>query len=324
MKQKCEKLKKQLTKNERYHAYLLNVYEENSQHFEEISAIISRYQTLKQTNLDLIEKQLQLIVETEKLQYQFSGEKKLNYNTQLSLNNDIAEQSKSLEERVGFVSMFEESLASSELAEIIKYRELMQIVYSVSNLYERCKKVLKREKSNKNQIVSSLTQDHYSPEKSSSNLNAIHKLTSQSATSKDGKSKEISITHPNMRHYTTVDEIRDETLTKLNEIGLYLCDFKDIVESISGQTFNSHYNYSMFNSVSSSNLSPSKIDSQTITQSHRSDKYDKYDKSNATQQLLTNSRNTHLTNSNNNSELYFNDSSPKQQSPIHRSKIKPS
>lgn len=257
---RCQKLATLVARNERYHAYLLSVYEENSAHFDEIGSIISRFHTLRQTNSDLIRQQNSVMAKTEELQRQFLQEKKQHYNASLSLNNDIAEQSKALEERVTTVASAEDSLALQERNEIIRYRELMQILYSVSNLHERCKKVLHHKSQQQQQQQLQAQQQHaqvvhqhaIAAQKEallSKGTNTASQQQQQSqhqsqqqqlSTGKDANSTAAveaarAAHHAAVMHYSSVDEIREDTLSKLSDIGQYLRDFAEICESISGQ-----------------------------------------------------------------------------------------
>jgi hypothetical protein len=131
LREKCDRLKLSVLKNEKYQKYLDKVQDAYATHFDEISSIITRYQTLKSTNTEMIKLQEVLIERNEKARIDFSEYKKKQYNATLSLNNDIASESRELEECVKRTSEVEEQMIHQEQEESEEQRISTQIILSV-------------------------------------------------------------------------------------------------------------------------------------------------------------------------------------------------
>lgn len=178
LREKCERLKQSVAQNEKYHKYLVSgrdtsgtvdadrhlrlaalthrsfapaalslsllcaqekVQDAYATHFDEISSIITRYQTLKSTNIEMIRLQESLLLQNETLRQEFNEYKKNTYNSTLSLNNDIASESKTLEDCVGRTSEVEESMISQEKEESEEQRISTQIILYADNKHtEQC------------------------------------------------------------------------------------------------------------------------------------------------------------------------------------------
>ena len=133
LRDKCERLKASVAKNEKYLKYLDRVQDAYATHFDEISSIITRYATLKSTNTEMIKLQEQLIERNEKARVDFSEYKKKVYTATLSLNNDIASESRELEECVKRTSEVEESMIHQEQEESEEQRISTQIILYVAS-----------------------------------------------------------------------------------------------------------------------------------------------------------------------------------------------
>ena len=76
----------------------------------------------------MIRLQESLLLQNEALRQEFNEYKKNTYNSTLSLNNDIASESKALEDCVGRTSEVEESMISQEKEESEEQRISTQII----------------------------------------------------------------------------------------------------------------------------------------------------------------------------------------------------
>jgi hypothetical protein len=192
LREKCDRLKLSVLKNEKHQKYLDKVQDAYATHFDEISSIITRYQTLKSTNTEMIKLQEVLIERNEKARIDFSEYKKKQYNATLSLNNDIASESRELEECVKRTSEVEEQMIHQEKEESEEQRISTQIILATDNLYSRCRRV----------------------------LSGIRRHGSQRLNAKQKAGMDA------------VTILKEETCWKLNEIETYLLDFADIIENI--------------------------------------------------------------------------------------------
>ena len=128
LRDKCERLKSSVAKNEKYQKFLDKVQDAYATHFDEITSIITRYQTLKSTNIEMIKLQESLLEQNERLRVDFNEYNKNTYNSTLALNNDIVSMARELEERVKNTSMVEESMIHQEQEESEEQRISTQII----------------------------------------------------------------------------------------------------------------------------------------------------------------------------------------------------
>jgi len=196
LREKCNKLKTAVARNEKYEKFLEKTQDQYAAHFEEIASIIARYATLKATNSEMISIQESLLAKNERLRIEFGEYKKKQYTTALSLNNDVASLSRQLEEAIRKTNEVEEWMIQREKEESDEQRIATQIVLATDNLYTRCKRVL-----------------------SGIRRPGATRLSSKQKSTMD-----------------PVSILKEETCWKLAEIQTYLTDFRDITQSIHAET----------------------------------------------------------------------------------------
>jgi len=131
-------LNEELEKNIKYQDYLENVVQTMSKYFPEINDVLNRYNTLKDTNAYLIEKQLVDNDAHDVSQKEFGTFKKAKENQILNNNNKIANMQVTYEHQKTNVMALQLEIdqVTNEAGE--KLLELGQILSSVSNILDRC------------------------------------------------------------------------------------------------------------------------------------------------------------------------------------------
>jgi len=132
LRRKCDLLKASVSRNEKFHRFLERVQDQYSAHFDELASIITRYQTLKTTNTEMIKLQEALIERNERERVEFSEYKKKQYNATLALNNDIASEARELDDALKRTAELEENIIHQEQQETEEQRISTQIVLSVN------------------------------------------------------------------------------------------------------------------------------------------------------------------------------------------------
>lgn len=212
LKSKCHQLKVECKKMQKYEEYLRQVYEEHGNHFDEINSIISRHATLKNNNDDLIKKQAVLLAKNEKLRSKFIQYKKDQYNKTLSLNNDIANYSRQLEEAAKDSDKILDQIMFDETGDATRHRQTTQIILAAENLYTRCKKMMKGGLSYTVQRLSQKEKEKMDP----------------------------------------LEVVKLETCEKLEIAATYIEDLNQILESISGRTYKAARGKTAYSGSSSS------------------------------------------------------------------------
>jgi len=133
---------RRLRKNEKYKTFLQQTHDKNDTDFEEVSSIISRYKTLANESNSLTETQESSTKDQEDRRETLQRFKKNQYNKTLSLNNDIANKSKVLEDETKKTALVEEKVSSEEKSELEHKQQTTQIIMSVENLLQRCRKAI--------------------------------------------------------------------------------------------------------------------------------------------------------------------------------------
>jgi hypothetical protein len=128
LRARCAEIKGSVMAKEKYQKYLERVQDAYASHFDEIGSIITRYTTLITANTEMMQKQKEHVSGNEILRVAFNDYKKKQYNKTLSLNNDIASQSRELEEGVKRTSEVEESMIHQEKQESEEQRISTQII----------------------------------------------------------------------------------------------------------------------------------------------------------------------------------------------------
>lgn len=203
-KKDLEKKIKDVAKNEKYLQFLQMVYDENENHFDELSSIITRYDTLAKANQDLQKKQKELTKQNEDLRTEFNNYKKKVFNETLSLNNDIASRSKDLDQAVTAANDAQHRLMQTEATEANMKEKTTQIIMAVENLFTRCKKGLLRD-------------TEFGSQKTGLIKHTLQKFTD----------KELQKCSEDVMW-----KKKEETIRRLDVICYYLLDFKQMVDSI--------------------------------------------------------------------------------------------
>lgn len=190
-------LKKEVEKLMKYQDYLENVVQTMSKFFPEISDILNRYKTLKDANLYLLEKHKNDESVNDNLQKEFLLYKKSKENLLLNESNEVAEMQLVLENKKNKSLRIQNSLEKLTLEASEKTLELGQIITSVSNILERCEESF-RVRHNKPII----DRKYY-----------LEKLNSLS-----------------------ISEQCFKTMSKLDEIAMFMVDYRDIISEYSAST----------------------------------------------------------------------------------------
>jgi len=130
-------LKKQVAQNTKYQEYLNNVVEFVTEDYHEIQELLNRYQTLKDANHDLSDRQRAHEQENEDKRVSFSNFQKERANMILNANNEIASLQKKLESAESLTYRLQNEVDSTIRGMSDKTLELGQILSSVENLLER-------------------------------------------------------------------------------------------------------------------------------------------------------------------------------------------
>jgi hypothetical protein len=131
-------LNEELEKNIKYQDYLENVVQTMSKYFPEINDVLNRYNTLKDANAYLIDKQLVDNDAHDVTQKEFGTFKKAKENQILNNNNEIANMQVTYEHKKtnAMGLQLEIDQVTNEAGE--KLLELGQILSSVTNILDRC------------------------------------------------------------------------------------------------------------------------------------------------------------------------------------------
>jgi hypothetical protein len=130
--------KLEVERNLKYQDYLENVVMNMSKFFPEISDILNRYKTLRDANVQLIEKHKQQEAQNDNMQREYVNLKKSSENTVLNDTNAIADKQLVLEHRRTHTMREQADIEKVAMDASEKGLELGQIVDSVSNILERC------------------------------------------------------------------------------------------------------------------------------------------------------------------------------------------
>lgn len=131
-------LKTELEKNMKYQDYLENVVQSMSKFFVEISDILSRYNTLREANRYLIDKQMADESSHENMLRGYSSFRKVKENEVLNVNNEIADMQEKLEHGQTQTMQLQVEVDQATRESSEKRLELGQILSSVSNILDRC------------------------------------------------------------------------------------------------------------------------------------------------------------------------------------------
>lgn len=187
-------MKEELERNLKYQDYLESVVQNMSKFFPEIPDILNRYKTLRDANIYLLEKQQMDEGMNENTLREFLTFKKFKENHILNNNNEIADLQVKMEHKQARTNTLQDDIDNSIKDASEKALSLGQILCSVSNILDRCEETFRR-RHNKPQI-----------DRSSDKFRL------------DG----ISLTEQCIR-----------TMSKLDEISMFMADFKDIREEYS-------------------------------------------------------------------------------------------
>ena len=128
--------------DDKYASFLQLVYDDASQPFDELQSIIARYSTLHSTNADLLHSQSSSSTLAEHQRTLHSTHRKAQYNEILQLTNEVATWSAEYERVERVRREVEEGMEVEEAEHEHIWRELIQVVLGTENLHARCKKEL--------------------------------------------------------------------------------------------------------------------------------------------------------------------------------------
>jgi chromosome segregation ATPase len=131
-------LKNEVEKNLKYQVYLDKVVQHLSKDFPEIQDVLNRYNTLKEVNSYLNEKQKEDDKLNETTYREFVSFRKENENEILNYGNEVAELQVRLEQCKNKTMRLQSDLDSSNSEASEKALALGQILSSVANILERC------------------------------------------------------------------------------------------------------------------------------------------------------------------------------------------
>ena len=183
-----------MERNLKYQDYLESVVQNMSKFFPEIPDILNRYKTLRDANIYLLEKQQMDEGSNENTLREFLTFKKSKENQVLNNNNEIADLQVRMEHKQARTNTMQDDIDNAISEASEKALSLGQILSSVTNILDRCEETFRR-RHNKPQI-----------DRSSDKLRL------------DG----MSVTEQCLR-----------TMSKLDEISMFMADFKDIREEYS-------------------------------------------------------------------------------------------
>ena len=184
-------LKQKLLRNLKYQDYLESVVQSMSKFFPEVPDILNRYKTLREANIYLLEKQQMDEGSNENTLRDFQIFKKSKENQVLNGNNAIADLQVKMEHKQAETNRMQEVIDHSITEASDKALLLGQVLSSVSNILDRCEETFRRR--------------HKKPQ------------MDRSAYKLRGEGMSIS-------------EQCSRTASKLDEISMFLADFKDIRE----------------------------------------------------------------------------------------------
>ena len=142
LQRKCERLKRNVKKNDKYQSYLQLVYDDHSQPFDELQSIMARYSTLHAANTDLITAQQQSSTQLETARQAYSSSRKDKHTALLQLTNEVAVWSAEYERVERVRREVEEGMEVEEQRHEGRQREIIQCILGTDNLYARCKREL--------------------------------------------------------------------------------------------------------------------------------------------------------------------------------------
>ena len=200
LRKRSARLRTEVRRNERYQQYLQCVFDDHSQPFEEVHSIIGRYATLASTNADLLSAQQSSAQLAEQHRTLYSTTRKERHNEILQLTNEVALWSAEYERVERARRDVEEGMEADEQQYEGTQRELIQIILGTENLHQRCKRELQGIRR--------------------------HGEAALGATEAEGQGGRVG-------------RLEREVEGKLAEIGEYVVDVQDIVESVGGLSMES-------------------------------------------------------------------------------------
>ena len=184
-------LKEKLLRNLKYQDYLENVVQNMSKFFPEVPDILNRYKTLREANIYLLEKQQTDEGSNENTLRDFQIFKKSKENQVLNGNNAIAGLQVKMEQKQAETNRMQEVIDHSISEASDKALLLGEVLSSVANILDRCEETFRRR----------------------------HKKPQMDRSTYKSRGEGMSISEQCSR-----------TASKLDEISMFLADFKDIRE----------------------------------------------------------------------------------------------
>ena len=194
---------------------------------QELYSIVTRYDTLIQTNNDLCAKQSELLDIYEKLRIDYLSYKQSQSTYILSLQNDIVNINQLLDQQINqsYAAKQQYITAEHDISQHMKL--LTQVCMSVDNIYDRCKKQISRI--------------------STSGQKIKHNNSSNENNNSSNNNSTASTKH---KYLFNSDTYHHEIIDKMRDIQTYMSDFQSIINTC-GADDNQHTN----NTHSNNNIS---------------------------------------------------------------------
>ncbi|CAG9333940.1 unnamed protein product [Blepharisma stoltei] len=169
-------LEKEVTKMRKYEDFLERVREKNPDDFTDISDILARYNTLKQSYEDLMKKRHQLEEELQDIKWTRDLYEKEKKDQLMELAIDIANTQKSIEDLDIIRSDLQKEVDTVSSTATEKDLELGCMLTAIENLYQRCKTEepgIHHDRTTKVKETQNLNDYNYRAKTAVSKLNAI-------------------------------------------------------------------------------------------------------------------------------------------------------
>ncbi|KAM3145342.1 hypothetical protein pb186bvf_002670 [Paramecium bursaria] len=210
-----KKLDKKVTSLKKYEEYLESISKNYPDQYHDLQAIIDRYNTLMGSNEKLVKEHQLIDSQLEKLKYESSQYEAQKNQEILQYNNEIKDFQKKLEEKTNEKNQLQQTAESYSNQAQSKNLILGRIFMAIDNLNTRCQEGLQRMK-----------QDF--DESKQEKQNKEEKKTKQNQEKKKlNKDKKDEGTLNDDEDYEQKSQL---ALSKLKSIGLYMKDFKFIIE----------------------------------------------------------------------------------------------
>lgn len=138
LNERANKLERDVNKMKKYEEFLERVRERNQDEFQDISDILSRYNTLRTSYNDLISKRQKFEEELQEIKAARDSYEKARKDEVLTLNNDIANLQKRIETTDLKKTELQKNLETASRDATEKDLELGIMITAIENLFYRC------------------------------------------------------------------------------------------------------------------------------------------------------------------------------------------